>query len=168
MTERELSHIIDNKMFLDMAISGQSLVENQGLPSELYKLLVISAQTYEAQNDLDNASRVAQLAVVTDHKRPEAWSLLGNLDKKSGAYADAILCWRIAYLQGGNPRVLLAILQLGLAIGLEDGMTEIAKGLRVIAKKDNEIQSTLDLIEVQLNKEKEEKKKKEKKEKRKK
>lgn len=151
MTETEMDNIVDDFSILKVIGEGRSMAEQNDLPEGFYKLQVIAAQSAMEQNDFNSAARLAMLAASTDHKRPEAWSLLGNIQRELGAYQTAIECWSMAYRLGNDPRVALAILQMAIPLGLRTGVSDMIEGLRVSAANDQEFQHRLDQIEHQLS-----------------
>jgi len=153
MTETAKNNIVDDFSILEVIAEGRSMAEKNDLPEGFYKLQVIAAQNAMDQQDFNSAARLAMLAASTDHKRPEAWSLLGNVQRELGAYQTAIECWSMAYRLGNDPRVALAILQMAIPLGLRDGVSDMIAGLRVSAANDKEFQHRLDQIEHQLSNE---------------
>lgn len=147
MTEAATAQVIDDKAVFEIIGQGQTLAEHKGLPEELYKLQVIAAQNAMAEKDYNGAARLAMMAAALDHKKPEAWALLGNVQKALGAYVQALQAWAMAYQLHPDPRTALAMIQLAHAVGLHDGLSDMIAGLRAVAADDTEIQSKLDAIE---------------------
>jgi len=81
MTETAKNNIVDDFSILEVIAEGRSMAEKNDLPEGFYKLQVIAAQNAMDQQDFNSAARLAMLAASTDHKRPEAWSLLGNVQR---------------------------------------------------------------------------------------
>jgi len=153
MTEAATQPVIDDRAVLEIIGQGKTVAEHQGLPEELYKLQVIAAQNAMSEKDYNSAARLAMMAAALDHKKPEAWALLGNVQKALGAYVQALQAWGMAYQVGGDPRTAMAMVQLAHAVGLRDGLDDMIAGLRVSAADDTEIQSKLDAIESSMQEE---------------
>lgn len=150
MTDTATMPVLDDQVVLEIIGQGKTVAEHQELPEELYKLQVIAAQNAMAEKDYNSAARICMMAAALDHKKPEAWALLGNVQKALGAHLQALQAWGMAFQLSNDPRTGLAMLQLAHAIGLRDGLEDMIIGLRVVAADDAEIQAKLDAIEASM------------------
>lgn len=153
MSDAAVLPTIDDQAVLEIIGQGKTLAEHQGLPEELYKLQIIAAQNAVAEKDYNAAARLSMMAAALDHKKPEAWALLGNVQKALGAHVQALQAWGMAFQLNADPRIGMAMVQLAHAVGLRDGLDDMITGLRIVAADDSEVQSTLDAIESSLKNE---------------